>query len=155
MMAVGCVSTNSGPSGPIAYSKPRISPSRPSLIIRRFFYSRASSYSADERQQRKTGLTEREIRTRLAFLAKSGNLTTRSTNRFSIITIVNWDIYQGTANENDRQNDQLPTNKRPHTNTQTHEHRNNRRNHVETKAIGDKKHGPKSDDAAYPIDGEF
>lgn len=68
-----------------------------------------------------TGLTEREIRTVLAFLANAGNLTIRTTNRFSIITIVNWPIYQSSESENDQQNDQQTTSKRPRTRTQAHE----------------------------------
>jgi len=62
-----------------------------------------------------TGLTEREIRTLLAFLIKSENLTIKTTNKFSIITIVNWNIYQSNDIENDHQNDQQATSKRPHT----------------------------------------
>jgi hypothetical protein len=41
-----------------------------------------------------TGLTEREIRTIIAFLINCGNLTIKTTNKYSIITIVNWHIYQ-------------------------------------------------------------
>jgi len=62
-----------------------------------------------------TGLTEREIRTVLELLINWQNLTIRTTNRFSIITIVNWHIYQPAENENDQQNDQRSTSKRPHT----------------------------------------
>lgn len=62
-----------------------------------------------------TGLTEREIRTIIAFLIKCGNLTIKSTNKFSIITIVNWSIYQSQEDENDQLNDQPLSNKGPHT----------------------------------------
>ena len=67
-----------------------------------------------------TGLTEREIRTIIGFLKKAGNLTIKTTNKFSIITIVNWDIYQGNDIENDHQNDQQATSKRPHTRIKEH-----------------------------------
>ncbi|HPC02988.1 MAG TPA: hypothetical protein PLE04_04380 [Syntrophales bacterium] len=42
-----------------------------------------------------TGLTEREIRTIIELLKNTGNLTIKTTNKFSIITIINWHIYQG------------------------------------------------------------
>jgi hypothetical protein len=62
-----------------------------------------------------TGLTEREIRTALASLIKLGILTNKSTNKFSIITIVNWSIYQAPEDDNDQQIDQQATSKRPQT----------------------------------------
>ena len=46
---------------------------------------------AGEDEALPAGLSEREIRTRLDFLKKAGNLTSRSTNRYAIITITNWD----------------------------------------------------------------
>ncbi len=70
-----------------------------------------------------TGLTTRQIRTVLAFLINSGNLTIKTTNKFSIITIVNWHIYQMTETENDTQNDTLPTNNRQHTRTKEHKNK--------------------------------
>ncbi len=70
-----------------------------------------------------TGLTEREIRTLLAFLIKSKNLTSKTTNKFSLITIVNWDIYQSNDIENDQQNDQQVTSRRPHTRIKTHKNK--------------------------------
>jgi hypothetical protein len=62
-----------------------------------------------------TGLTEREIRTALASLIALGILTSKTTNRFSIITIVNWQTYQAPEAESDQQNDQRPTSTRPQT----------------------------------------
>jgi hypothetical protein len=62
-----------------------------------------------------TGLTIREIRTILDFLKKAGNLTIKTTNKFSIITIVNWHTYQPQENENDTQNDKQVANKGQHT----------------------------------------
>jgi hypothetical protein len=43
---------------------------------------------------KETGLSEQEIRTCLAFLSKAQNLTIKSTNKFSIITVNNWHTYQ-------------------------------------------------------------
>ena len=62
-----------------------------------------------------TGLSEREIRTIIAFLKKSENLTIKTTNKFSIITIVNWHTYQSMEAGNDHQNDQPLTSKGPQT----------------------------------------
>ena len=45
------------------------------------------------------GVTERNIRTNVHFLEKSGNLTIKTTNKFSIISIVNWHIYQTEENK--------------------------------------------------------
>jgi len=42
-----------------------------------------------------TRLSEQEIRTCLFFLKSSKNLTLQVTNKFSIISIVNWERYQG------------------------------------------------------------
>ena len=62
-----------------------------------------------------TGLTEREIRTIVDLLKKAENLTIKTTNKFSVITIVNWPIYQAEIVVNDQLNDQPLTSKRPHT----------------------------------------
>lgn len=67
-----------------------------------------------------TGLTIREIRTIAAFLKKAENLTIKTTNKYSIITIVNWHTYQGDETGNDTQNDKPLANKGQHTNTITH-----------------------------------
>lgn len=83
------------------------------LLPGQFIFGRAKA--AEE-----TGLSEREIRTILAFLIKTGNLTSKTTNKFSVITIVNWHIYQSDETKNDQQNDQQRANKGPHTNTIEH-----------------------------------
>jgi hypothetical protein len=67
-----------------------------------------------------TGLTDREIRTCLDLVRKWQNVTIKATNKFSIITIVNWNIYQANESENDQLCDQEPTNRRPHTRTKEH-----------------------------------
>ena len=68
-----------------------------------------------KKASKETGLTEREIRTIIAFLVNSGNLTIKTTNKFSIIYIINWTTYQADNIENDQLNDQPLTNKGPHT----------------------------------------
>jgi hypothetical protein len=56
-----------------------------------------------------TGLSERTIRTCISFLIKTGKMTIKPTNKFSIITVVNWKTYQSQENENDRQPGQQAT----------------------------------------------
>lgn len=64
-------------------------------------------------------ITERAVRTALNHLKSTNEVTIKVTNRFSIVTIVNWAKYQGRDDENDQQNDQQNdqrvTNKRPAT----------------------------------------
>lgn len=65
--------------------------------------------------------SERQIRTALEKLKSTGELTTETTNKFTIITVVNWEEYQiceeevtnTSANERPT-SDQQATNKRPH-----------------------------------------
>lgn len=62
-------------------------------------------------------MTERQVRTCLTRLISTNNLTVKATNKFSVITVVNWHSYQDTATENDQENDhqlvQEVTSKRP------------------------------------------
>jgi hypothetical protein len=60
-----------------------------------------------------TGLSERNIRTCVDFLRKCQNLTIKPTNKFSVISITNWETYQFTKQESDQQSDQPLTSKRP------------------------------------------
>ena len=64
-----------------------------------------------------TGLSEQSIRTCLAFLKKCQNLTIKSTNKFSIISIVKWDTYQFAENETNQQINQHVTSSQPASNT--------------------------------------
>ena len=74
-----------------------------------------------------TGLSERNIRTCLQLLKNTQNLTIKPTNKFSIISIVNWSSYQQTDEQNDQQNDQQVTSKRPASDhkQECKEHKNN------------------------------
>lgn len=63
------------------------------------------------------GLSEREIRTCIDSLNTRQNLTIKATNKFSIISIMNWGTYQNSNFPNDPQSDQQPTSNRPHTRT--------------------------------------
>jgi hypothetical protein len=70
-----------------------------------------------------TNLSVRSIRTLLAFLQTTQNLTIKTTNKFSIISITNWDTYQITEEENDKLNDKPLTNNRQTTDN-IQEHKN-------------------------------
>lgn len=64
------------------------------------------------------GMSERAVRTALEHLKMTNELTIKTTNKFSIITIVKWEIYQGCDGSSDQQNDQQMTNNRPTTDQQ-------------------------------------
>ena len=64
---------------------------------------------------KETGLSEQEIRTCIDSLRKRQNLTIKSTNKFSIISIKNWDTYQNPNNANQPAN-QPATNQQVTTN---------------------------------------
>lgn len=64
-------------------------------------------------------MTERQIRTCQTSLISTGNLSVQTSNKFSVITVINWDSYQGTGQERDSQGVtplvQQPTSNRPQT----------------------------------------
>ncbi|NPU86365.1 MAG: hypothetical protein HPY65_17945 [Syntrophaceae bacterium] len=64
-----------------------------------------------------TGLSIQEIRTIIDFLKRTENLTIKSTNKYSIITIINWNTYQSDILESNTQSNKPLTNKEQHTNT--------------------------------------
>ncbi len=66
-----------------------------------------------------TGLSEQAIRTIIAFLKKIKFLTIKSTNKYSIISIINWPLYQAVYEVNQPAN-------QPTTNQQLTTNKNNR-----------------------------
>lgn len=57
------------------------------------------------------GISIQNVRTALNRFEKYGFLTSKSTNKNRLITIVNWELYQGTSNEdNKKSNKQLTSN---------------------------------------------
>jgi hypothetical protein len=64
-------------------------------------------------------LTSQTIRTCLKNLKKWKNLTIRSTNRFSILKVTNWETYQETENSINQQTNQELTSNQPATNQPT------------------------------------
>jgi len=68
---------------------------------------------------KETKISIQSIRTLLDFLKTSRNLTIKSTNKFSIISIVNWNTYQQEENEiNTQINKQLTNNQQTTNNKQ-------------------------------------
>lgn len=64
--------------------------------------SLVTGYTALSRQ---LGLSVRSVRTAIKHLKSTGEITVQVTNKFSIISIANWDKFQGTISASDRQND--------------------------------------------------
>jgi len=60
-----------------------------------------------------TGLSEQNIRTCAKVLDAMEYITIKPTNKFSIITVINWDIYQPELNQTNQQSNQQITNKEP------------------------------------------
>lgn len=50
-----------------------------------------------------TGLTEREIRTGISHLKSTGEVTSKATNKYSLFTIKNYDLYQSDDRQDDTQ----------------------------------------------------
>lgn len=60
-----------------------------------------------------TGISERGVRTCLERLKETGEISIKTTNRYSLITICKYDLYQGKIVDERPTNDQQTTNKRP------------------------------------------
>lgn len=50
-----------------------------------------------------TGLSDREIRTAISHLKTTGEVTSKTTSKFSVFTVVKYDLYQTTDKQNDKQ----------------------------------------------------
>ena len=64
---------------------------------------RGSFVSSINALSEETGLTQREVRTAISHLKMTGELTSKSFNRYSIFTIQNYCLYQMSDTQNDRQ----------------------------------------------------
>lgn len=63
-----------------------------------------------------TGLSVQSIRTCVSSLKTLGNLTVQSTNKFSVVTVVNWAFYQDSINEINKQSNTKVTSSQHTTN---------------------------------------
>lgn len=73
---------------------------------------RGSFVSSLSKMSSESGLTVREIRTSLSRLKSTNELTSETTNEYTYITICNYDNYQATKNNNDKQIDKQATSNR-------------------------------------------
>ena len=64
-------------------------------------------------------ISERQVRTALEHLKSTNEITIKTTNRFSIVTIVNWEKYQGLEEETTNKTTNTKSNKRPTNDQQT------------------------------------
>lgn len=64
-------------------------------------------------------ISEQSIRTCLEHLKSWGNLTIRSTNRFSILKVMNWELYQESVTQINQQVNQEVTSNQPASNHKT------------------------------------
>ncbi|MCB6475569.1 hypothetical protein LI171_04865 [Emergencia timonensis] len=74
------------------------------------------------------GLSERQVRTALNHLKSTNEVAIETTNRFSVVTVVNWEKYQIESSDDDKQTDQQNANDRPTSDQQTTSKRPQRKN---------------------------
>ena len=101
---------------------------------------RGSFVSSIKNLASETGLTEREIRTGISHLKTTGEVTSKATNKYSVFTITNYDLYQS----DDRQEDTQATGER-HSNdkrTTTIEERKKEIIYIVHPATGSSRHLP-------------
>ena len=72
------------------------------------------------------GLSERSIRTSLNKLKSTNEIAIKTTNKFSLITIVNYDFYQGENNKTTNKTANKVTNDRPSNDQQTTTNKNDK-----------------------------
>ena len=65
------------------------------------------------------GLTRQEVRTAIGKLIGSGEIIKKSTNKFTVISIANYEVYQGCKSEEQPTINQQSTNEQPTTNQQS------------------------------------
>lgn len=61
---------------------------------------------------KETGLSVRNVRTAIRHLILTGEVTSKSTNKYSVFTIVNYDLYQDNRQANRQTSDKQPTSNR-------------------------------------------
>lgn len=75
---------------------------------------------------KKAGVSIRNVRTALQRFEKYGFLTNQSTNKGRLITIVNWELYQGADYQTDKQTDKQLTSNRQATDKQLTTNKNDK-----------------------------
>ena len=65
---------------------------------------RGSFVSSIDKLAEGTNMTKDEVRTAISHLLSTGEITKQSTNKYTVFTLVNWDLYQVTSQTNPEQN---------------------------------------------------
>lgn len=73
---------------------------------------------------RATGLSERQVRTSINALQNAQQIAVKTTNKFSLVTVMNWDVYNG---DDDESTNKTPT-KRRQNDQQNATNKNNKNN---------------------------
>ena len=94
---------------------------------KKMLIERGSFMTGRKQAAKDTGLSEQNIRTALTILELQGILqksTTKSTNRFTYLTICNYDKYQGRESKGNHQTNHQSTSNQPQTRTNKNEKNN-------------------------------
>lgn len=79
------------------------------------------------------GFSVQQIRTAIKKLKSTGEITTESTNKFTVITVVNWEDYQNTEEFSTSKTTYTPTNKQQSNNKQITNNQQQRKNNKNIK----------------------
>lgn len=108
---------------------------------------RGSFISSVGKLSEETALTEREVRTAITHLKLTGELTSKSTNKYTVFTVVNYDLYQSCDKQNDKQEtSKRQTNDKLTTTIEERKERKEENNIVATPP------GPEPATVAFPAD---
>lgn len=73
-----------------------------------------------------TGLTEQEVKTSLKHLKSTSNITIKTTNKYSLVTVENYDLYQTKKRKSTSKITSNETNEQQSTNNNIRNKRNNK-----------------------------
>ena len=90
---------------------------------------RGQHITSTEKIAQNTGLSRQMVRTALSKLESTGEITIKATNRFSLLTVVKWAVYQHDADDTNQQNNQ-PCNQQLTNNQPAQQPSNNHKQEV-------------------------
>ena len=93
-------------------------------------YKRGQFFTSLDHLSKETGLTIQEVRTALSHLESTNEITSKTTNRYTLITVVSFDSYQGNQQANQHTNN-TQINKQPTSNQQQNKNNKNNKNTYE------------------------
>ena len=97
--------------------------------------SRGQLIASRQKISVETGISEMKVRTCLQRLQDSGEITIVSSNRFSVIIVCNYDIYQVTSSNDNQQN--IQPNNQPDNQPLNHNIRNKEYNNISSSTLTD------------------